>query len=146
MLFLSSAEVGKLAEAIHPHFRVLIYTAAYTGLRAGELGGLRREDVDFLHGTLTVRQALKDVNGRLEFGPTKTHAQRRITLPAFLRQLLEGHLVAGGSGLVFTGLGGAPLQHRVFYKRQFKPPSGPPSRRRRQGSASTTSDIRALPS
>ena len=124
MLFLSSAEIGKLADAIHPHFRALVYTAAYTGLRAGELGGLRREDVDLLHGTLTVRQALKDVNGRLEFGPTKTHAQRRITLPTFLRKLLEDHLAGatpGGSGLVFTGVRGAPLQHRVFYKRQFKP-------------------------
>ncbi len=73
---------------------------------------------------MTVRQALKDVNGRLEFGPTKTHAQRRITLPTFLRKLLEDHLAGaspGGSGLVFTGLRGAPLQHRVFYKRQFKP-------------------------
>jgi len=60
----------------------------------------------------------------LEFGPTKTHAQRRITLPTFLRKLLEDHLAGatpGGSGLVFTGVRGAPLQHRVFYKRQFKP-------------------------
>lgn len=124
MLFLSTGKVATLADAIQPHFRVLIYTAAYTGLRAGELGGLRREDVDLLHGTLTVRQALKDINGRLEFGPTKTHAQRRITLPAFLRRLFEEHLSeasAGGSGLVFTGMRGAPLQHRVFYKRRFKP-------------------------
>jgi integrase len=123
MLFLSAGEVTALAEVIHPHFRVLISTAAYTGLRAGELGGLRREDIDLLHGTLTVRQALKDVNGRLEFGPTKTHAQRRITLPTFLRKLLEAHLASppGGSGLVFTGLRGAPLQHRVFHRRYFKP-------------------------
>lgn len=64
MLFLSAAEISKLAEAVEVHFRVLIYTAAYTGLRAGELGALRREDLDLLHGTLSVRQALKDVNGK----------------------------------------------------------------------------------
>ena len=56
MLFLSSAEVQALAEAITPHYRVLVYTAAYTGLRAGELGALRRRDVDLLHGTLHVQR------------------------------------------------------------------------------------------
>ena len=124
MLFLSAPEVRALADAIEPRFRVLVYAAAYTGLRAGELAGLRREDVDLLHGTITVRQALKDVNGRLEFGPTKTHAQRRITLPGFLQKMLEEHVAAaapGGSGLVFTTLRGAPIQHRLFYRRYFKP-------------------------
>ena len=124
MLFLSAAEVRALADAIDPRYRVLVYTAAYTGLRAGELAGLRREDVDLLHGTLTVRQALKDVNGRLEFGPTKSHAQRRITFPGFLRKLLEEHLSLpspGGSALVFTSPRGSPLQHRLFYRRYFKP-------------------------
>jgi integrase len=84
MLFLTADEVRTLAEAIDPHYRVLIYTAAYTGLRAGELGGLRRQDVDLLRGVVNVRRALKDVNGRLELGPTKTHAQRTVSLPTFL--------------------------------------------------------------
>lgn len=88
MLFLSAEQADTLAEAIHPHFRVLVYTAAYTGLRAGELGGLRRRDIDLLRGRLTVNQALKDLTGarlpeqerRLTFGPTKTHARRAIKL------------------------------------------------------------------
>ena len=42
MLFLTADEVRAVAEAIDPHYRVLVYTAAYTGLRAGELAGLQR--------------------------------------------------------------------------------------------------------
>lgn len=40
---------------------MLIYTAAYGGLRSGELGALRRKDVDLLHGKLHVSRALKIV-------------------------------------------------------------------------------------
>ncbi len=47
---LTPAEVLALADAIDPHYRVLILTAAYSGLRAGELHALRRRDVDLLPG------------------------------------------------------------------------------------------------
>ena len=45
-----------------------------------------------------VRRALKDVNGRLELGPTKTHAQRTVSLPGFLKEMLREHLLASGGG------------------------------------------------
>jgi integrase len=132
MLFLTAEEVAALADAIHPHFRVLIYTAAYTGLRAGELGALRRSDLDLLRSRLTVNQALKDLTGTrlpdgergLTFGPTKTHARRSITLPAFLRDMLAEHLEsrpAGAYTLVFTMPSGEPIRHANFYRRYFKP-------------------------
>jgi len=35
---------------------------------------IRTRHVDLLRGVIHVRRALKDVNGRLELGPTKTHA------------------------------------------------------------------------
>ena len=126
MLFLEADEVRALADAITPYYRVLILTAAYTGLRAGELLALRRADVDLLRGVLHVRQALKDVNGRLYFGPTKTHAQRTVSLPRFLRDELEAHLsrpLPGGNGpdaLVFPGPQGGPLRHGNFYRRHFR--------------------------
>ena len=43
MLLLTTDEVRALAEKIDPHYRVLIYVAAYTGLRSGELLALRRQ-------------------------------------------------------------------------------------------------------
>jgi integrase len=125
MLFLTAEEVRALAEAIDPWYRVLVYTAAYTGLRAGELLALRWSDVDLLRGVLHVRRALKDVNGNLEFGPTKSHNTRTVSLPRFLRDMLEEHLASRPGGtpeeLVFPSRTGKPLRHNLFYRRHFKP-------------------------
>ena len=125
MLFLSADEVGVVAEAIDPQYRTLIYTAAYTGMRAGELGGLERRDVDLLRGVIHVRRALKDVNGKLELGPTKTHATRTVSLPKFLVEMLREHLndPSGGTGPeapVFTMKGGGRLRHGAVYSRYFR--------------------------
>jgi integrase len=134
MLFLSPAEVAALADAITPHYRVLVYTAAYAGLRAGELGALRRRDVDLLHGKLNVARALKDISTSSEniapedkgliFGPTKTGKVRTLGLPRFLVAMLTDHLEAipaDPDALVFTSGSGGPLRHGNFYRRHFKP-------------------------
>jgi integrase len=134
MLFLTATEVAKLADAIHPTYRVLIFTAAYTGLRAGELGALRRRDVDLLHSRITVRQSLKDINTAsgniaeedkgLIFGATKTGRTRQVGLPRFLREMLAVHLEGrpgGSDALVFTATEGGALRHGNFYRRYFKP-------------------------
>jgi integrase len=123
MLFLNANQVAALAEAIDPQYRVLICTAAYTGLRAGELGGLLTSDVDLLRGVLHVNKALKDVNGKLELGPTKTHANRAVSLPGFLRTLQDEHMAQNpGSpgGHLFTMKKGQPLRHGLVYGRYFK--------------------------
>ncbi len=127
MLFLTADEVRALADKITPYYRTLILTAAYTGLRAGELLALRRADVDLLRGVVQVRRALKEVNGHLYFGPTKTHAHRTVSLPRFLRDEFDAHLsrpLPGGNGpeaLVFPGPQGGPLRHGNFYGRHYKP-------------------------
>ncbi len=136
MLCLTAAEVRELAESMdHPGHRVLVYVAAYTGLRAGELHALRRRDVDPLRATLMVRQSLKEINSRhmssadkgLIFGPTKTHEQRSIKLPHAINELLIAYLTRpspGGNGpddLVFVTQTGQPVRHGIFYRRFFKP-------------------------
>ena len=67
-----------LAQQIDPSYNTLVLVAAWTGLSAGELGALRRSDVDLLDARLSVSRSLKDVNGRQIFGPTKTHEQRTV--------------------------------------------------------------------
>lgn len=121
----SACSLTAVAEAIDPQYKTLIYTAAYTGMRAGELGGLQRRDVDVLRGVIHVRRALKDVNGHLALGPTKTHATRTIALPTFLRNMLAEHLTApaadaGPEPPVFTMKGGGQLRHGQVYGRYFK--------------------------
>lgn len=128
MLCLTADEVRLLAEKIDPHYRVLVYVAAYTGLRAGELLALQRQDVDLLRGVVHVRRALKDVDGVLEVGQVKTASSRRsVTLPASIKALLETHLssaLPGGNGptdLVFPSKTGKPIRHRLFMRRHFRP-------------------------
>jgi integrase len=87
---LSPAEVEKLARAMnHESDRVLVRLLAFGGLRINECFALQWPDVDLEWKTLTVRQSVSDVNGRLIIGPTKTYATRTITLPdALAAQLL----------------------------------------------------------
>jgi integrase len=123
-VILAAEEVVALAETITPRYRLLIYAAAYTGLRAGELGALRRRDVDLLHGSLHVERALKDVSGQLIFGPTKTAKVRRVGLPRFLVEMFSEYLEAldgGPDALVFRSPDGGALRHGNFYRRHFKP-------------------------
>jgi integrase len=122
MRFLEPEEVGRLAGSVDNRYRALIFTAAYTGLRWGELAGLRTERVNFLRGTVSVVEALTEVNGHVRFGPTKTGAHRTVSLPRFLVDLLaeQVRLYPSPTGLLFTSAAGSPLR-RNFYRRHFKP-------------------------
>jgi integrase len=124
MLFLQPEEILRLADAITPAFRVLVLFAAYTGLRAGEIGALRVGRLDLSRGTALVRESLADVKGKLVFGPTKTYAHRTARLPRFLCEALADHLANGQhdpTSLVFTTTTGRPIRHNLFYARHFKP-------------------------
>ncbi|HEX2063260.1 MAG TPA: tyrosine-type recombinase/integrase [Acidimicrobiales bacterium] len=123
-VFLTPEQVLELADAIRPPYGVLVTFAAYSGLRAGEIGGLRVGRLDLLRRQVAVVEALKDVNGRLSFGPTKNHGRRTVRLPPFLCELLGGYLADRANranDLVFAAPEGGPLQHRVFYRRYFRP-------------------------
>jgi integrase len=126
-VFLSAEQVRTLAERMPSDtYRLLVYMAAYTGLRAGELAGLRRKDVDLLRGVVQVRQALKQLDPPV-FGPPKNGKTRTVTLPKFLRAALNDHLsgpLPGGGGaeaLVFSSPEGGVLRHGLFMRRVWHP-------------------------
>src|SRR5512132_2114240 len=124
MHFLSAAEVERLAEAIVPPYGVLVRLAAYTGLRAGEIAALRVKRLDLLRGTVRVVEAASEVSGRLITGPTKTHAERTVRLPRFLRDELAAYLASrprDRDAFVFAAPKGGPLRHNNFYQRLFCP-------------------------
>ena len=124
MLFLTPDEILTLANAITPRYRVLIIFAAYTGLRAGEIGALRVGRLNLIRGTVDVVESLANVRGKLVFGPTKTYARRSVGMPRFLSQQLGEHLAGqphGPRDLVFTSPAGGALRHGLFYQRHFKP-------------------------
>jgi integrase len=110
-------EIVDLAEAIHARYRVLVFVGAYSGLRMGELAGLRQSRVDLLAGAVTVAEILTEVKGKLIAGPPKTRARgRTVGLPPFVVRELEAHLaVAQRPGShIFTAPGGGPLRVSGF--------------------------------
>jgi integrase len=123
MIFLSPKQITALAEAIAPRYSTLVYTAAYTGMRIGELAALRVERVNVLRGVVDVVESLSEVNGHLHIGPTKTGARRSISLPRFLAHMLGQHIGCFSSpeGFVFASTEGLPLRRRNFYQRHYKP-------------------------
>jgi integrase len=121
--FLTAEQVGLLAEAITPRFRALVYTAAYAGLRAGEIGALRVERLNLLAGTLDVAASVWEGKGEMVVGPPKSGKRRTLTIPRFLAEMLGEHLgtFPTANGYVFTSTEGEMLRHRNFYDRHFKP-------------------------
>lgn len=125
MLFLTAEQVRLLASAIAPPYDTLVLFAAYTGLRAGEIGALRRDNLDLLRMRLTVAASVAEVPGQgLVYGPTKTYALRTVSMPQFLREPLVSlidPLDDDPTSLVFHSPDGGPLRHGNFYRRVFKP-------------------------
>jgi integrase len=123
MLFLSAEQVRTLAEAAG-EYRTLIYVLAYGGVRWGEAAAIRRRRCDLLRGRIEVSESLAEVGAALHFGPTKTHQARTVTLPQFLRTMLNRHLQvvpADPGALVFTAPGGGPLRLTNFRRRVWVP-------------------------
>ena len=119
-------QVAAITTAVGPRWEALVLTAAYSGLRWGELAGLRRCDVDLDGRTIAVRRKLAEVNGELSFGPPKSAAGRRtIGIPTFVARSLAVHIelyaLAGDDGLVFPSLDGQPMRRANFRQRVWEP-------------------------
>lgn len=88
--FATPQEVRALLAALDPRDRALWATAAFAGLRRGELMGLRWSDVDLDAGTIRVEQAYSPLAKRM--GPPKTKAGRRtVQIAAALAEHLAAH-------------------------------------------------------
>lgn len=126
MLFLSPPQIALLAtrldEAFPGHgWGLMVRFAAYTGLRAGEIGGLRVKNLDLLRRRVNVVKARKATG---QDGKPKKGKLRWVDVPSQLRDDLAAHLAArphGPEDRVWTGEGGAPLNHKWFYRHRYKP-------------------------
>jgi integrase len=128
MRFLTADQVATLAEAAAPEATTLIYTAAYAGLRWGELAGLRVARVNLLRRTIVVVEQLNELAGKLSWGPPKTAAGRRaVSIPGALAQMLEVQLTRPEvirSGLVFPTPLGEAMRRSNFARRVWAPAVG----------------------
>src|SRR5918997_1796954 len=115
-------------------FEALYVLAITTGLRRGELLGLRWDDVDLELGTLRVGRALVREGGRHKVGETKTRRGRRqINLTPWTvnarkahrkRQFEERMRLAEtyrDHSLVFSTSVGTPVNPENLVNRSFKP-------------------------
>ena len=99
--------LGKLLDAaatLCPDRAAEVAVMALTGMRAGEVYGLKWECVDFAAGTVVVRRAVSE--GQL-METTKTKARRVVPLHPVLAEILQAHrtkLVAGQHPGLSTGL------------------------------------------
>ena len=132
---LSEAEARTFLEAASDErFEALYVLAITTGLRRGELLGLRWDDADLEKGTLRVGRALVREGGRYTLGDTKTKRGRRQVnltprtvnaLKAHRKRQLEERVSLAGlyedQGLIFATSAGTPIQPENLVKRSFKP-------------------------
>ncbi len=79
---LSEEELDRLLVSIDDHrHKVLVYMAIVTGLRAGELFGLRWSDLDWLTGEIHITRQAQEIHGTgVVFSDTKTIAGRRTVI------------------------------------------------------------------
>lgn len=113
-------QVFTLADSVKDRYRALVLLAAFSGLRRGELFGLRRRDVDAGQRTVTVsiqRQQL--AHGEHLIAAPKSDAGRRtVALPPEAWEPLARHLEqftgADPDAWVFTGVKGGPLREAVW--------------------------------
>ena len=122
--FLDAEEIGRLAETVPIRYRALILIAVFTGLRWGELAGLRVSDLELLQRRLRVNQALSRDRGKLTFGPPKTVASRRtVNVSPNLVEIIADHIrrFPTESGLVFAASGGTVLRDTNFRRRVWAP-------------------------
>jgi integrase len=123
-----------LEAASEDRLEALYVLAIYTGLRQGELLGLKWDDIDLGAGMLQVRRALITAKGGPRLAAPKTKSSRRRlrltrvaveTLKSHLERQLEDIDRVGSmwqeNGLVFASETGAPLDRHDVTSRRFKP-------------------------
>lgn len=103
------------------------FFAVMTGLRRGEVLGLRWQDVDLQNGVLHVMQTVQQIYKRIEFRQPKTNRSRRpVIIPQIALDMLRKHkasqaenrLALGAAyqnnGLVFAREDGSPWSPDAF--------------------------------
>jgi len=118
---LSVDEVNRLVSAtLTQREAVCIRIGAFAGLRAGEVGGLRAEDIDVAASRLHVRQNATVTSEGRAIGKLKTRSSRRsLTVPGSLMQVIVDFVAAnppGEDGLIFrTSRGGLVTAYHLTH-------------------------------
>ena len=88
-----------VAESCDPDLHAVMEVALGTGMRRGEIFGLKWDDVDFMDGYISVSRSRDIASG--EIGPTKNKQARRIQMSDRVAKVLERQYTVGDEGHVF---------------------------------------------
>jgi integrase len=117
MQILTPPEIRRLLEAADEPVRTMLMCAALTGMRRGELFGLRWEDIDLESNRIFVRRAL----WRGKFVTPKSRRSRRpIDMAPTLRSALSRLSSRFHGGLVFCSSDGKPIDPDNFVHRVWR--------------------------
>jgi len=125
MAVLDWKQAVTLAEAHSDRYRALIYLALDSGMRWGELTGLRCDSLDVARRKVRVTEQLVELadNTRVRREPKTSAGVRSITISTTTAAILERHLdtyVADDpDALVFTNGAGSPISHSSFHAHHF---------------------------
>lgn len=102
-------DIVTIAEELDPRFGPMAWIGVVTGLRWGEVTGLRVSDVDLLRKRIAVRgQVTRGQGGSAVLAPPKSEAGiRELCIPVELAESLGEHISA-------LGLTGADTKHLLF--------------------------------
>jgi integrase len=124
MKIITPDQVHELAEAIDPRYRVMVLTAAYTGLRWGETAGLQLPNIDFLRRSLRVTGTLVEVSGQVSLGPPKTkRSARKLSISRTLADEIGVHIgrYPDSDGWIFPAPEGGPIRATNWRRRVWAP-------------------------
>ncbi len=117
----SLQEVQAILEAIRPDLRNYLVTRFFSGLRTGEINGLRWANVDRERGLILVRETL--VIGKLEAGTKTERSARDVPMLPMVRAALEIQWATRNPACpwVFPTRNGLPINAKNFNNRIWLP-------------------------
>ena len=113
----TDAEVESILDRSTGSKRLFYWLAVETGMRAGELCGLRVDDVDPLRKLVRVRQAVW--HGKVQTPKTK-NAIRDIPIPVEIVDALRTHIGDRKEGFVFATKNGTPWNADLLLRRHLR--------------------------
>jgi integrase len=119
--FFTREEICKILGAAHEPYRTFYWLAAETGMRAGELCGLRVDDIELNRSLVNVRQ--NAWHGKLQ-EPKTENAVRTFAISSRLREHLRSLLMTwrpNQERLVFATRSGTPWDANLLVKRKLRP-------------------------
>lgn len=104
-VYLNHQQANALAAAADGDYETLVLTLAYTGLRWGEVVGLRVGDLDLLRKRAMIEENAVQSGTSVHVGTPKSHKQRPVPLPKFLVPLLARQCEGKGRADLLFGDG-----------------------------------------